>query len=360
VRLAALSCAFLGALALAGSAFGAYTPRLVVTSATYALGGGESHTLQIRVAQTDEATSKLSIYVPQGYSATITQPPGTTLGSVRGSIFVTDAGASFPVEGIVRAESPASTSLRADAARCTGTPDHEAIWVFFLGAATTQLQIPVFVDRIVAGVETPFGSLKLQLCLPAPDTPQGTPGRAPFGVKLVEASLTLRGVLTNPTVPGEFAWRLHALPYIPGTGVPNLPGAVESRSLVRLPMALSLQAKFDKRRGVVTLSGRAVEGGQPIPGLQVDLLTGPSAARVTKRVATVRANRRGSYKKTLRLRRTAYFRVRVRAGLARDVTASKCGGPFAPGPPPATRCVSATMPPLPSISSTSVRVVGRR
>ncbi len=51
------------------------------------------------------------------------------------------------------------------------------------------------------------------------DVPPGTPGRAPFGIKLVDTVLTFnRGVYTNPTTAGPYLWTSIWTPYNPGVG----------------------------------------------------------------------------------------------------------------------------------------------
>ena len=85
---------------------------------------------------------------------------------------------------------------------CTGTTTHTAYWVFKLTVAGNAIELPAFFD-LTAGAEQALGTSKVTFCGQPDDLPAGTPGRAPFGIKLVDAVLTLNaGVYTNPTAAG--------------------------------------------------------------------------------------------------------------------------------------------------------------
>ena len=49
----------------------------------------------------------------------------------------------------------------------------------------------MYVDP-VSGAAAAFASFTIQVCLPPPDVPAGTPGRATFGAKLVDAEFGSR------------------------------------------------------------------------------------------------------------------------------------------------------------------------
>src|SRR5439155_22359012 len=114
----------------------------------------------------------------------------------------------------------APTPISTIATACTQTATHTATWVLTLTAASQQLQLPVFVDA-TTGVEAAVGPFKIQFCLPPPDVPAGTPGRASFGIRLFHAKLTLNNVFTTPKTPNVYIWRAPFTPYTPTLGTPN-------------------------------------------------------------------------------------------------------------------------------------------
>jgi len=68
LRLALLLGATVASLAFAGSALAAFAPKLVVSSAApQAAGGGGPTRIGVMVANTDDPTARVSIYIPTGY-----------------------------------------------------------------------------------------------------------------------------------------------------------------------------------------------------------------------------------------------------------------------------------------------------
>ena len=86
-----------------------------------------------------------------------------------------------------------------------------------LSVAGNTLAIPVYVNP-TAGPEQTLGGYKLSICLPPPDVPVGTPGRAFQGAQLLDAKLTLNNVFTTPTGGGLIKWETLFTPYNPGIG----------------------------------------------------------------------------------------------------------------------------------------------
>src|SRR5207302_1917715 len=111
-----------------------------------------------------------------------------------------------------------------------------------------------YVDA-TSGPEASVGSYKLQVCLPPPDVPAGTPGRSAFGAKLFHAKLTLTNVFTTPSTPNIYWWRAVFTPYTPGAGTPNAAGTVEARSAALVPITVTLTAKYDPKTKSAKLSG---------------------------------------------------------------------------------------------------------
>src|SRR5581483_2551126 len=114
---------------------------------------------------------------------------------------------------------------------------------------------------------------KLAICLPPPDVPSGTPGRAAFGAKLIEANLTLEG--TNAGTPGWHPWFMQATPYNPGVGTRNAAATVEVQSFDRAMPEVTLSAKRDKSGGTL-VAGRLTAGGngKALGGLTVTITDG--------------------------------------------------------------------------------------
>jgi len=209
--------------------------------------------------------------------------------------------------------------------------------VLVLAAAGQTLEVPVFVDT-TSGPEAQIGSTKIQVCLPPPDLPPGTPGRAAFGAKLFEATLALRNVFTNAGAPGLYPWIGIFTPYNPGVGTVNAAGTVLAAGIVPLPVVLTFKARFDKKKSAAILSGRLTAAGNPAPGQRVQILAGTSA-RTLKVVGSTRTTGTGTFSATRRVTRTTFFAVRITSG-AVDVTAQFCAQlpPIAPA-----GCVSATV-----------------
>ncbi|HEY6963041.1 MAG TPA: hypothetical protein VI408_14220, partial [Gaiellaceae bacterium] len=179
-------------------------------------------------------TAKVSIYVPNGYTVS-SAVPGTKLGTVTATASAADlGGAVLPLTGELDSIAPTATTA-AQAQQCGVTPAQT--WDLHLTAAGQTLDIPLFVVA-TAGPEASLGATKLVVCLPPPDVPVGTPGRATFGAKLLSATFDAAAI-TNPTASGDYRWTSLWTPYTPGKGVPNPAGSVESQSLRHLPVVLN-------------------------------------------------------------------------------------------------------------------------
>ena len=253
-----------GAFALsgAGTALAAYTsPRLTVSDAGTAL------TINYTVSATDDPTAKLTFYAPTDYSATLTQPAGQTIGTVTAQGTAADlGGALLPLTGTVQARAAAGTYLSgttqvpiaAAATQCTGTATHTAYWVLILQAAGQTLELPVFVDSPAAppapgASASAFASSSIQACLPPPDVPAGTPGRATFGFKLTQVDFQVNNIYSTAGT-GQPRWRVLATPYNPGRGTPNAAGSVEAQSVIGFPRTVTLRKPAVKAvAGFVTL-----------------------------------------------------------------------------------------------------------
>jgi hypothetical protein len=97
---------------------------------------------------------------------------------------------------------------------------------------------------------------KLVVCLPPPDVPAGTPGRATFGAKLLSASFTSSAII-QPVASGDYRWTSLWTPYNPGKGTVNAAGSVEVQSIRHLPTQVKLTVTKKK---VTKIVKRKVKG----------------------------------------------------------------------------------------------------
>jgi hypothetical protein len=342
IRMLLLGLVSAFALSIGGTALAAYSsPQLRVTDDRTAL------TIRYTVAAADDPTAKLTFYAPTGYTATLNQPAGTTLGTVTAQGTATDlGGALLPLTGTVQARAASGTftsapggtptPLTAGATQCTGTPTHTAYWVLILQAAGQTLELPVFVDAPAAGTgASAFAAASIQACLPPPDVPTGTPGRASFGFKLTQVDFKVNNVFASAG-NGQPRWRVLATPYTPNTGRPNPAGSVEAQSVIAFPRVLTLRkpgVKASKGTATVTVTGAAQLAAGVATTLR--LYRGKSAAGLSPSVTLSRTG--PGFRGTLRIKQTAKSQVvffQARATLAAGTTT--CTPTF--GVP----CVSAT------------------
>ncbi len=344
------------ALSSTGTALAAYTsPSLRVTD------DRSSVTIRYTVSGSDDPTAKLTFYAPTAYSASLTAAAGTTLGTVTAQGTAADlGGALLPLTGTVQARAangtftsaPGSTPtpLAAAATQCTGTPAHTAFWVLILQAAGQTLEVPVFVDSPAAGASaSTFASASIQACLPPPDLPTGTPGRATFGFKLTQVDFRVNGIFTSPGT-GQPRWRVLGTPYTPNTGRPNAAGSVEVQSVIAFPRTLRLnRPTLRTSKGFTRLN---LSGTAQLPAgaaSTIRLYRGKTVAGLSPSVPLVKTP--DGFRGTLLVRQTASRQVVV---LQARATVSAGTVPCTPtfGVP----CLNATRAPV-AVRSGTVRVV---
>jgi hypothetical protein len=288
LRLALLAGTGLLALAGAGNALAAYAPKLVIGD------DAKGITIDYSQAATDDPTAKLTFYIPIGY-ALGAATTGATIGTVAAGGTAADlGGAALPLTGTVVVRDAATGTylssgqpvpISAAAMQCTGTATHAAAWVAILSAAGQTLEVPLFLDP-TTGAEALFAAAKLVICLPPPDLPAGTAGRATFGFKLTQAAFTVKGVIQRPAAPADtpYIWRLVATPYTPLKGTPNAAGTIETQSQVGYPRSLVFSKPKLQQRTAAGLYVYALSGTVGVPQGQqgtVALLKGPSATKLT-------------------------------------------------------------------------------
>ena len=217
------------------------------------------------------------------------------------------AGADLPLEGnlVVAA---AGQIAPATQAACLGSVTPIASWVMVLSAAGQTLPVPAYLVA-TTGTQAALGPAYIQVCLPPPDIPVGTPGRATFGAKLYSAELTINGVFSQS--PG--AWVAFWTPYRPGVGQVNAAATVASPAAIGAG-AVTVAARKAGRAGVgATVTGRVTQGGQARAGANVAIFGGPRANRL-KRLGTVRTSASGAF--TFRAKTGIFFRANVTAAAA--------------------------------------------
>lgn len=352
IRTLVLAVASAVALSSAGTALAAYTtPKLLVTDASPAV------TINYTQDANDDPTAKLTFFAPTDYSASLTQPAGQTIGTVTAQGTAADlGGALLPLTGTVQVRAANGTYLSgttqvpiaAAATQCTGTATHTAFWVLILQAAGQTLELPVFVDQVTAPPANAFASASIQACLPPPDLPLGTPGRATFGFKLTKVDFNVSNIFTSAGT-GQPRWRVLATPYNPGRGTPNAAGSVEAQSVVGFPRSVTLRKPAVKAvKGVVALR---IGGAANLPDGAAATLRLYRGAKSASAGSIVLTKSGSAYSGTLKIKQTAKAQVvflQARASVAAGTV--PCTATF--GLP----CLSATRAAI-AVRSNTVRIV---
>jgi hypothetical protein len=317
-RLAIIGGASALALALSAPALAAYTPKLDV-SVPNGLGASGKVKLHFAVGPTDDATARVVVYSPMRFTAN-GGTAGSTIGRADARVRALDlGGAIVPTEGSIQVRPASGTYLSSGvpvplataATLCTGTATHTAFWVFALSVAGNAVELPAFFD-LTAGAEQALGTSKVTFCGQPDDLPAGTPGRAPFGIKLVDAVLTLdAGVYTNPTTAGPYLWASIWTPFNPLVGTANVAGTVSAISLTPLPVLLTLKGTYSKARKSAMLAGRVSVAGQFRAGLKLPLFAGPKKTGLKRAGSTNATKATGAFTATKKMVRTTYYQVRL-------------------------------------------------
>jgi hypothetical protein len=286
--------AAVAALVAVPAAMAAYTsPKLEVTQTTTGV------VVKASLDPNDDPTARVAINVPVGTQLTTTQAPGTVLGPVRAIVKALDlAGADLPLEGQLVVAAPGQVPAAQQTA-CIGSSTPLATWVMVLTAAGQTLTVPTY---LLPQPATPLGPAFIAICLPPPDVPVGTPGRATFGAKVYSAELTINGVFSRVATG---AWISSWVPYNPGVGTANIAGAVVAPAAIA-PGAVTLAAK-NSGKGA-TIIGRVTQAGQARSGATVTISGGAKASRLkTLGRAKVAANGAFAFK----AKTGTFFRARA-------------------------------------------------
>ncbi|MDQ3672204.1 MAG: hypothetical protein M3364_07180 [Actinomycetota bacterium] len=315
------------ALVAVPSAYAAYTSaKLEVVQA------GTAITLKATLSPDDDPTARVRFFVPAGTQLTTTQAPGTVLGTTRAVVKALDlAGADLPLEGQLIVAAPGQVAPTAQAA-CLGATTPVATWVMVLSAAGQTLPVPAYLVA-TAGAQAALGPAYIQICLPPPDVPVGTPSRATFGAKVYTAQLTIGGVFSG----GTGAWIAFWTPYRPNVGQVNVAGTIASPASVAPGAVTIIAARKSGKRGVgAVVTGRVTQGGQARAGATVTIFAGPKANRL-KRLGRMRTTASGAF--TFRAKSGLYFRANAAAA--------------AGAAPAACSAISAAIAPVPCVNPTT-------
>ena len=328
LRLLILTGTAVALLGLASSALA--VPRLIV----------DGSTIQVTEEKSDAAPLKITIYIATGYSATLGQAVNTQIGTVHADLqaLAISPDAIIPADGTV---------LTADATKFTANTcapgNHAAVWLLHVTVSGQTIDVPVYVDP-TSGTETALGAAKLQLCLADPYENAGA-ARAPFGVKIINAKLTLTNIVA-PTAAGTYVFRSIITPWNTAAPAPDAAHTVEVQSIVSLPHSLSLKATVKTIRhkkkvhgktkitvtNSVRLTGALTENGQGVAGAKIDIFSGGKSRGSTTTSSS------GTYSRSLGLPNKTTFQTKATVA-QRDVA---CVSPL-----PATQvpggCTGATI-----------------
>ena len=263
LRMALLACASFVGLALAAPALAAYNPSLTIEQSSYKLGAPATIDVFLAVPKDDDATAKLTIFSPSGYTANLTASPGTKIGKVVAIVKANQlAGALLTLSGDVVVANPADPAIVTAASQCTPGVTNDTIWVLNASLQGQTINIPVFVRKV-----GPF--VTQTVCFSPPQT-------AAFGAQLVLADFTVNGIFTNATARRGYEWSGIFTPYL-STGSPNPAGTVEWRTWVGLPQSLTFKRVKSKTTAVVKFAGVLIIPGVSAAGIQANLYSSKKA-----------------------------------------------------------------------------------
>jgi hypothetical protein len=336
VRFALLAAAGVSALALAGTAL-AYKPFLSIYEYSYRPAATPSVEIDYDQGKTgvDPAPAKVTIIVPAGYTMALTQPAGTTIGRVVGTIQSESlAGAQVPVAGAIVTDNPANYAT--SAAQCTSQPVHQAVWKLNLTASGNTLVVPAYVDT-----PGPAGTAgTIVFCLPNPYIPENL-GGAPLGAHPLSVSLVFSraaAIFTNPSRASFYTWSGIVTPWPQGPGAPNAAGTVEARANVPVPYSATLRRTATKR-GSYFFAGKLTGAGGPFVKERLDVYAGAKTTKLKYNGRTGRTSKTGAYSFSRKAARTARYFQAIFGPFDVTDAATTC----APPSPAPAGCATATL-----------------
>jgi hypothetical protein len=254
------------ARASAPSAAAAFTstPELSVQQGSYKAGAATSPGFVLVSDKSNPAPAKITMFSPAGYTSTLTQPPGTTVGKAYAIVIAGSlGGAPLPLSGPVVVGNPADPALVAAYAQCKSAadpPTPQEVLVLNTSLQGQTIQVPDFLNT--AG---PY--VTQEICLPPPAT-------AAFQAQLVLANFTVNGIWTNAPTAGSYQWVADFTPY--NGNVPDAASTVEVRTFLGLPSSLTLK-RLKSKPSVVKFSGKLTFAGVSPAGLKLNLYSARSS-----------------------------------------------------------------------------------
>jgi len=238
--------------------FQAYTPSLTVQQSSYKVGAATNVGFLIFADPTQDASAKITIFSPAGYTNVLTQTPNTVIGKAFAFVRATKlAGADLTLTGNVIVGDPTSPALMTAYGQCKSATDPAtpaAVWVLNTQLQGQMLQVPAFVNQI-----GPY--LVQEICLLPP-------AAAPFQAQLWLANYSINGVFRNAPASNAYSWAGDFTPYIATT--PNPAGTVEYRTYVGLPSSLTFLKGKSKKASFAAFKGNLKVAGLAPKGIRLD------------------------------------------------------------------------------------------
>jgi hypothetical protein len=289
-------------VALAGSppAGAATQPELTAVPFATSLGRLAETELDLTFPDQGAATAKVTIYVPRGYTANLSQAVGTKIADVAARISV--GGTALPLQGQVLVDDPAKYATNPQSQACApGT--HQNVWIIVANLGTSTVTIPMYVDPFG---NPAFGAYQIQVCLAPPDVPVSL-GGAPNGARLIEADLDFAGTFTNPPAVAIPIWRALVTPFVPGTVNANPAGTVEIRSITFFPFTVSLKSRYDAKHRQVILTGKVRIASLTPAGIPIGILSLASPTATPKLFGQTKTKKGGAFTLKKKLAKTTFF-----------------------------------------------------
>jgi hypothetical protein len=311
----------------------ATVPELAVQQKSYKLGAAaDPGFLFFSDPATNDPTAKMTIFSPSGYTSTLTQAPGTTVGKAYAIVRAHALGDSLlPLSGPAVVGNPADPALVAAYNQCknpSDPPSPQEVLVLNTSLQGQSIQVPDFLNTVGPYVTQ-------EICLTPPAT-------TPFQATVVLANFTINGVFHNPSSAGGYQWSTDLTPY--AGNVPDAASTVEVRSFVGLPSSLTLK-RAKSKPSIVKFTGKLAVSGVNPAGLKLDLYwstgskpaadyTNPSLVGLTgktkKPARTTKLKATGTYSAVhSKVKKRTYFQTR----LEDEWAFPSCQGPSPTGLP---------------------------
>ena len=312
----------LASLVLVPSALAKPGSELEVYEYQTGLGQRAEIDIALHVASDRAPAAEAAIYVPWGYGLDLSRP----IGGVLGVTHVTMWKGSTELSG-------KGTMVSADpkhflGSRCMPTTA-SAAWLLKITIDGGIVQMPVFV--FPGAFDGPGqASYVLRVCVPQPEKARG--------LRLVWLDLDTP-TFRNPTTRLVYSWRADVTSF--GVdGSPDRSTDFEVQTGVPIPDTIALTQHYDRKQGVVVVSGTVTGGGGPTTGVHVSTWTAPTRAfeQSSSVYAGAMTDAHGRFTLREPTRRSEWLYVTV------DIA----GGPRC-GPSIGATCVYATTSPPPPV-----------